>query len=470
MRMKNKCMKLLLGAVLLAGVIGFFGVPVVAAEGVVINIPDAGLKTQLNRALGQADTADITDTQMETLTYFSPSTSPVIADFTGIEYAINLRTLYDNNFTATDITPVASLTKLEYLTLGNSALTTLPDMNGLTELLQFSLTSSISSDEFVKFNQLPKLNRFWSDSNMKITDISALASLPSLTSLSIQFCGVNDFTVIDQFPKLNNLAAAGQNTGRYDPINQLVATDLQYDQVAGTIYFPFSMMPNRLTNFDGQQSPFTTSTSPSNTYFAFNDVQIPASRLTIDSNGIMVSGVTREEFDGIDMIEYNARYAWSAGQYATPPGYTFYSISSGTYDQYFSVDHSVVITADPEITYDVDSTVDEAQFLTDIHAVTNDGSPITSDFLSQVNFSVPGSYTVTLNAENTLGVKAEPVQVTVIVKANTPVEPTDNNSSANNSSSNNNDLPVTGQNIVVPILFGSSLLLAAGLVLVKKRK
>ncbi|TLG77275.1 LapB repeat-containing protein [Culicoidibacter larvae] len=468
--MKNKYVKVLLGIILMAGIIGYFAIPSAAAEGIVINIPDAGLKTQLNRALGQADTADITDTQMETLTNLSTTASPSIADFTGIEYAINLQSLSATSFTGADITPLTALINLTNLNLGGANVTTLPDMNGMTALQSFHLTSSISSDEFVKFNQLPNLNYFWTQGNMRITDISALASLPNLTQLSVQNCGITDFTAINNFPKLASMAGALQNTGRYDPVTPLHATNLQYDQTAGTIYFPFSMMPNRLTNFDGEQSPFSTSTSPSNTFFGFNDVALPASRLTIDANGITVSGVTREEFDGIEMIEYNARYAWSAGQYASPPGYTFYSISGGTYDHYFSVDHTVVITADPQITYDADSSVSEAQFLSDIHALTNDGSPITSDFLSQVNFAVPGSYTVTLNAENTLGVKAEPVQVTVIIKATGPVNPTDNNSSANNSSSNNNGLPETGQNLVVPLLAGSSLLFIASLILFKKRK
>ncbi|MBM5696364.1 cell wall anchor protein, partial [Listeria seeligeri] len=81
-----------------------------------------------------------------------------------------------------------------------------------------------------------------------------------------------------------------------------------------------------------------------------------------------------------------------------------------------------VITADNTISYPKNSTVDSEQFLTDINATTDDGSPITSDFATVVDFATPGDYTVTLNSVNSDGVEANPVTVTVTVeKAPAPV-------------------------------------------------
>ncbi|MBF2559548.1 LapB repeat-containing protein, partial [Listeria seeligeri] len=86
-----------------------------------------------------------------------------------------------------------------------------------------------------------------------------------------------------------------------------------------------------------------------------------------------------------------------------------------------------VITADSTISYPKNSTVDNQQFLTDINATTDDGSVITSDFETVVDFTTAGDYTVTLNSVNSDGVAANPVTVTVIVeKAPAPVITADN--------------------------------------------
>ncbi|WP_271006759.1 LapB repeat-containing protein, partial [Listeria seeligeri] len=85
-------------------------------------------------------------------------------------------------------------------------------------------------------------------------------------------------------------------------------------------------------------------------------------------------------------------------------------------------DPAPVITADNAISYPKNSTVDSEQFLTDINATTDDGSPITSDFDTVVDLTTPGDYTVTLNSVNSDGVAANPVTVTVTVeKAPAPV-------------------------------------------------
>ncbi|MBC2205157.1 LapB repeat-containing protein, partial [Listeria seeligeri] len=75
-----------------------------------------------------------------------------------------------------------------------------------------------------------------------------------------------------------------------------------------------------------------------------------------------------------------------------------------------------IITADSEISYMKNSTVSSSEFLSDIHATTNDGSPVTSDFFTVVDLSTPGDYTVTLQAINEDGVPAVPVSVTVHVE------------------------------------------------------
>ncbi|HHT5754455.1 TPA: LapB repeat-containing protein, partial [Listeria monocytogenes] len=81
-----------------------------------------------------------------------------------------------------------------------------------------------------------------------------------------------------------------------------------------------------------------------------------------------------------------------------------------------------VITADKEITYTKNVEVSIMEFLAAIHAKTNDGSPIESDFATAVNWGTAGDYTVTLRSTNEDGVEAIPVEVTVhIAKSPAPV-------------------------------------------------
>ncbi|MBC1877999.1 LapB repeat-containing protein [Listeria seeligeri] len=99
-----------------------------------------------------------------------------------------------------------------------------------------------------------------------------------------------------------------------------------------------------------------------------------------------------------------------------------------------------IITADKEITYPINSVISQEKFYADIHATTNDGSPITSDFLTVVDFNTPGDYTVTLQAINKDGLTANPVKVIVHITPSKPIPPVppDNNGNSSNSSNSNN--------------------------------
>ncbi|MBC1528119.1 LPXTG cell wall anchor domain-containing protein, partial [Listeria seeligeri] len=99
-----------------------------------------------------------------------------------------------------------------------------------------------------------------------------------------------------------------------------------------------------------------------------------------------------------------------------------------------------IITADKEITYPINSVISQEKFYADIHATTNDGSPITSDFLTVVDFNTPGDYTVTLQAINKDGLAANPVKVIVHITPSkpTPPVPPDNNGNSSNSSNSSN--------------------------------
>ncbi|MBC1514261.1 LapB repeat-containing protein, partial [Listeria booriae] len=327
-----------------------------------------------------------------------------VSDITGIDYAHNLTSVRIANTQVTDFSLLASLPKLTNISLAGNNITSnsIPNLNNLQNLSNLSISpASLDNSALTKINKIPNLTFLDLDSNYSLTDIMPLQSLPNLATLFVQFCGIHDYRGIENFPKLNNLSAYGQNVGRTVLINSTIKSSaLNYNEAAQTIFVPFTLMTDRTVNFNGDLIPFSTSTSSSNTYFTLNEQQINGSRLSIDNTGITVTGITKDFFDSITKMEYNSVYNNPAGSYATPPNITNYSISGGTYDHYFDIDHSLTITNDAAISYTEGNTITETQFLTDINAETDDGTPVTSDFNSVVDLNTPGVYTVTLNAEN----------------------------------------------------------------------
>ncbi|MBO0446104.1 MucBP domain-containing protein [Enterococcus ureilyticus] len=305
-----------------------------------ITIADPILKQTIVSTLGLPAGSELTQADMDRLTNLSLA-SAQISSLAGLEHATNLGSIYINTTNnVTDFSPLEQLSALTYVTLQTKSLTSdnFPDLTKSAGITNLSLGStSIDDNVLPKIAQLTQLSRIYLDSNMNITTIEPLTVLPNLKSLSVQFCGITDFTVVPAFPMLSDLAAFGQNTGRNDSPTTMGRSAFDYDFEHETLFLPFSMMPNRMTNFDGYIPPFTLSSSASNTYLDFNGTQLPANRLQITDQGITVTGVTEEEFKNLASIEYNARLDNPAGSYAQPPGFTFYAISSGTYLHQFNI-------------------------------------------------------------------------------------------------------------------------------------
>ncbi|EIY5977270.1 MucBP domain-containing protein, partial [Enterococcus faecalis] len=315
-------------------------------------MPDPTLQSVVAKSLG-IEVSEITKEQMNKLqTLYIYAADSVIADLKGLEFAMNLSSFYmSGQNQVTDFSVLKSLNNLAYVYLMGANVTddNVPNFGDNVTRLNLS-SASVTDAVFSKIVNMKGLESLSFESNMNITTIAPLTALPNLTELRIQICGVTDFTVINDFPKLSSLAAYGQNTGRNDAVTSLSAKELNYDPNNQSFFVPFSIMPNRLTNFDGYQPPFTTSNSTSQTYFDLNGVQIPSSRLTITEDGITVSGVTQSEFENIETMEYNAFYNNPAGSYAQPDGYSFYAISSGTYLHQFSINHQEA-AADVTVNY-----------------------------------------------------------------------------------------------------------------------
>lgn len=384
-----------------------------------VEIPSTALKGYLNGLLKQPADSPITEEQLSKITSITLKGAE-FTDLTGLEKATNLISFRNDDTKITDFSPVLKNKTLEFLSMNSETLTNdnFPDINDQDKIVNLTLTSSnFTNDIFKKIHLMPNLDYLNIQSNSKITDITLLADLPKLKTLFVQFDGIVDFTPINNFKNLKALAAFGQNIGDGHAPKKITTAQLKYNDSAETLFIPFSIMPNRLTSFDGYQPPFTKSNSSSNTYLSFNGTKVDNSRLSIDDNGVTVNNVSKGDFDSLSQFYYNARFDNPTGSYAIPDFMDSYTISSGTYEQTFEVAHKLTITSKDAITCNQGSDLSEADFLQAIDAKTDDGTEVTSDFTDVVDLNTPGTYTVTLNAQNEGGLKAEPTTVTVTVIA-----------------------------------------------------
>ncbi|EAG6756354.1 LPXTG cell wall anchor domain-containing protein [Listeria monocytogenes] len=379
----------------------------------VVNIPDPELKKQLNALLtGKSADADITEAQMAG--FASISLDAGVTDLTGLEYAKNIQTLSLNGVTAS-LEPIKNLSTVKNLTIrgGNITSNQFADLSGLSSLELLTVSETKVDNAFLsKINNIPNLTTLNISYNPGITKVDALKSLPKLATLDATFCQIDDFGGIEQFPSLTSFNGEQQRFEAAE-FKDIKSSQLTFDAAAQTLFFPFSLLTKQtILNFDG--TPLAYSTNPADQLVEMDSSYVPTDdKMLVTQEGITYSGFTQADFDSLNVFYIMAMFD---GPNAAKPA----NLANGTYDiknnfsiEGFNIDHSVKITAE-DVSYIQGEAVTPEQFLKDIKADAN-GAPITSDFAEKVDFSKPGTYTVTLNAENTAGLKGEPVQVTVTI-------------------------------------------------------
>ncbi|EAC9051072.1 LPXTG cell wall anchor domain-containing protein [Listeria monocytogenes] len=420
MSIKSKIIKVGICGVMVMVPLSQVSFPSFAAEEVgveagqdIVNIPDPELKKQLNALMtGRAPDADITEAQMAG--FQSISLSEGITDLTGLEYAKNVRTLVFSDVYAS-FEPIKNLSSIKNLTIQGKNVTSnqFVDFSGLTSLDYFLITGTKVDNSFLsKINNLPNLTTLNISYNLGITKVDALKSLPKLAELNASFCQIDDFGGIEQFPSLTSFNGEQQRFEAAE-FKDIKSSQLTFNATAQTLFFPFSLLTKQtILNFDGTPLAFSTNAAEQlvetdSSYVLTDD------KISVTQEGITFSGFTQADFDSLNVFYIMALFD---GANAAKPA----NLANGTYNiknnfsiEGFNIDHSVKITAE-DVSYVQGETVTPEQFLKDIKADAN-GASITSDFAEKVDFSKPGTYAVTLNAENTAGLKGEPVQVTVTI-------------------------------------------------------
>ncbi|ELY8694442.1 LapB repeat-containing protein [Listeria monocytogenes] len=392
--------------------------PVLKASQDIVNIPDPELKKQLNlHFIGHTAESDITEAQMAGLTYLA--LTPGITDLTGLEYLTDIQNFSIDGCSAS-LEPIKNLTTLKYLHISDGENLTsdmIPEMSALTNLEILNIRNTkVDNTVLPKISNLPNLTRLYLGYNKGITKIDGLNSLPKLTEFYANQCQIDNFSGIEKFPSLTYFNGEYQRYKAAEYKN-IKSSQLTFDAAAQTLFFPLSLLTKQtVLNFDG--TPLTYSTNPAD-YLVEMDSSYVATedKMSVNQQGITFNSFSQADFDSLKTL-----YVWAPfdGVNVAKPA----NLANGTYTinpilsiEVFNVDHSVNITAE-DVSYVQGETVTPEQFLKDIKADAN-GATITSDFAEKVNFSKPGKYTVTLNAENTVGLKGAPIQVTVTITKKT---------------------------------------------------
>ncbi|MGC9338311.1 LapB repeat-containing protein [Listeria ivanovii] len=429
------------------------------------------LRTVKLNALPKIQTADLDsnlinniDVQnMAALTYLDLNSNE-LSDITKLANlpVLNHLDVTSNQLTNTGIANITQLDALQTLELDSNKLTSfvldadndLPNLTGLylrymptitkitmenqPNLVTVLLTLNSSDNSLLEeltLSNLPNLATAGNNTSSGINfagysdQLSAvnLTSLPkvslidlsenSLTNVNIQDMGILNYINLDsnniadisnlvKLPTLSNLQVNNNQLG-------VLPTNLETEAPALTTLFATNQtisLPNKIV---------TGNLSIANEISNNGVISTPT---TISNNGEYQDGNINWEYDNIKNLS-NVSYNFSEPvKYSSTSG-TF----SGTVTQPITVSLAPVITADDSISYPKFSEITEAEFLTDIQATTSDGSSISSNFETVVDFSTAGNYTVTLNAVNSDGVAADPVIVIVTVeKAPAPIITADN--------------------------------------------
>ncbi len=133
-----------------------------------------------------------------------------IADLTGLEYAVNLRSLVIYGNRITDVSALKGLTQLIDLNLSGNQITDIKVLSGLTNLRYLNFYDNQFIADISPLAGLTGLTELNLGFNYKIADINALADLTKLTYLYLAGNKISDIRVLSRLTNLKQLQL-GQN-------------------------------------------------------------------------------------------------------------------------------------------------------------------------------------------------------------------------------------------------------------------
>ncbi len=268
-------------------------------------------------------------------------------------------------------------------------------------------------------------------SNNQLTDLD-FSQNPKLHSL---FCSGNQLTALDlrQNPDVVELDSSS---------NQLTTLDLSQNKTLYWLYLDnnkiqdFSFVPSYLLELSAVDQKFTLDLQKG----TGGKLTVPVSTELKDEAG---AEMIITPSDGGVYDSATNTITWSNLPASGEVSYSFTSNSgfcAGTMTIPYQVGQPISLTVDDEITYNQTETVSETQFLQDVHAQTEDGNQLTSDFETTVDFSTPGDYEVTVTASNDTETVEKKVVVHIEGTEEQPVTPGNDSTDGEDGTSADQDI------------------------------
>ena len=233
---------------------GFYAVTAVI-DSVDVEIPDANLRSVLERDLHKTRGQAITSGELATLMTLSASQRN-ISDLSGLEFAVRLTKLgldgneiidlsalsgltnlirldLEHNQIA-DLSPLAGLAKLTWLSLGNNRISDLVPLASLTDLQQLSLERNEIQD-LSPLASLTNLMNLDLGSN-RIVSTTPLKDLTNLTSLVLSDNDIVDVSPLANLKSLGGLVLGGndiEDISSLVVLTDLVSLDLRNNPLSG---------------------------------------------------------------------------------------------------------------------------------------------------------------------------------------------------------------------------------------------
>ena len=182
-----------------------------ASPSAAVTISDANLRTVLEGALGKSAGATITQLDMAGLTSLShnyPSASSRISVLTGIEHAVNVKSLWLSGNSISDVSLLGALTPLSVLRLNQNSISDVSSLGALTSLTELHLSWNRSISDISALGALTSLEVL-ALSHTSVSDLSPLRTLTALTGLYLLYSSVSDISALGALTALTNLGLRG---------------------------------------------------------------------------------------------------------------------------------------------------------------------------------------------------------------------------------------------------------------------
>ena len=194
--------------------------------GASVNIPDPNLRNAIVEALAKAPSAEITVTDMTTLTRLN-AVGMEIQDLEGIQFATNLEELTLGTVSTSDLSPLAELINLKSIDVWQSSVSNLSPLTGLTKLERFRFSNSPISDlsplaGLTSLTSLTLYNIGDRSSFDNSLDISPLAGLTELRHLDLHANRIADISPLKGLTKLQTLDLHRNRVSDISPLSGLV--------------------------------------------------------------------------------------------------------------------------------------------------------------------------------------------------------------------------------------------------------